>query len=191
MQNQIGILSRNTNRQWFVTNIKTSTITAVHTLDYSQCKPGLHIEYTIETIAEGTSEFDQMDNDVARVILRKKAPRYQYGVLLTKPWSEEMYDHNDRVADVVKHNLKVALDETLLFMKFNRDARINCLPKDNLYTIAKSICAYGWSCQSAEDVYDDAINELEYVQNYWLNTEYPDLVDAGLCPSVEPFFVGY
>ena len=116
-------------------------------------------------------------------------PLYQYGVLITKPWSQEMYDHNDRVADVVKQNLREALHEALL--KFVGDPKDTCLPKDDLYVIAKNICAYGWSNQSAEGIYNDAVNELERVQNYWLNSEYPDLVNAGLCPQVEPFFVGY
>jgi hypothetical protein len=189
MQNQNGILGQNTYGKWFVLDTKNHDITPVHALDYPQCKPGLHIEYHTETIAEGTSEFDVMDTDVARVILRKKAPRYQYGILITKPWSMEMYDHNDRVSPVVKANLKAALDRALL--AFNGSVEDICMPSDDLYIIAKNICASGWSYYSAKDVYDDAIRELKRVQNYWLNTEYPALVKCGLCPQVDPFYIGY
>ena len=32
----------------------------------------------------------------------KKAAKVEYGIQITKPWSREMYDHNDEVADVVR-----------------------------------------------------------------------------------------
>ena len=32
----------------------------------------------------------------------KKAAKVEYGIQITKPWSREMYDHNDAVAEVVK-----------------------------------------------------------------------------------------
>ena len=32
----------------------------------------------------------------------KKAAKVEYGITITKPWSKEMYDHNDQVAEAVK-----------------------------------------------------------------------------------------
>ena len=32
----------------------------------------------------------------------KKAPKIEYGIEITKPWSKAMYAHNDRVADAVR-----------------------------------------------------------------------------------------
>ena len=32
----------------------------------------------------------------------KKAAKVEYGIEIVKPWSQEMYDHNDEVAEVVK-----------------------------------------------------------------------------------------
>lgn len=32
----------------------------------------------------------------------KKAAKVEYGITITKPWSKEMYDHNDEVAEAVK-----------------------------------------------------------------------------------------
>ena len=32
----------------------------------------------------------------------KKAAKVEYGIQITKPWSREMYDHNDMVAEAVK-----------------------------------------------------------------------------------------
>jgi len=32
----------------------------------------------------------------------KKAPKIKYGIEIVKPWSKEMYNHNDKVADEVR-----------------------------------------------------------------------------------------
>jgi len=32
----------------------------------------------------------------------KKEPKVEYGITITKPWSNEMYTHNDQVAEIVK-----------------------------------------------------------------------------------------
>lgn len=32
----------------------------------------------------------------------KKEAKVEYGITITKPWSKEMYDHNDQVAEIVK-----------------------------------------------------------------------------------------
>jgi len=32
----------------------------------------------------------------------KKAPKKEYGIEIVKPWSKEMYNHNDKVADEVR-----------------------------------------------------------------------------------------
>ena len=45
----------------------------------------------------------------------KKAAKVEYGIQITKPWSREMYDHNDEVAEVVKakiHTMWVAAYES-------------------------------------------------------------------------------
>ena len=35
----------------------------------------------------------------------KKSPKFQYGIEITKPFSKEMYNHNDMVAEEMKANL--------------------------------------------------------------------------------------
>ena len=35
----------------------------------------------------------------------KKSPEIKYGIEITKPWSKEMYDHNEKVASEMKANL--------------------------------------------------------------------------------------
>jgi hypothetical protein len=35
----------------------------------------------------------------------KKEAKVEFGITITKPWSSEMYDHNEQVADVVKEQV--------------------------------------------------------------------------------------
>ena len=36
----------------------------------------------------------------------KKAPKIKYGIEIVKPWSKEMYNHNDKVADEIRGIVK-------------------------------------------------------------------------------------
>ena len=35
----------------------------------------------------------------------KKEAKVEYGIQIVKPWSEEMYDHNEEVDEVVREQL--------------------------------------------------------------------------------------
>ena len=35
----------------------------------------------------------------------KKQNSFKYGIEITKPWSKEMYDQNDKVSEIVKQNI--------------------------------------------------------------------------------------
>ena len=39
----------------------------------------------------------------------KKPLNTKYGIQITKPWSNEMYDHNDKVADLMKIEILIQL----------------------------------------------------------------------------------
>ena len=43
----------------------------------------------------------------------KKEPKVEYGIQITKPWSREMYDHNDVVADVVRDKVFALWNEAI------------------------------------------------------------------------------
>ena len=42
-----------------------------------------------------------------------------------------------------------------------------------------------------EELKEDCLNEVDTVQNYWLNEEYPFAVSNGLVDDVKLKFVGY
>ena len=98
---------------------------------------------------------------------------------VTKPWSKEMYDYNDKVADMMKKNI-------------SKSIHTNRNNWDNLNELME-LCGgikYGDGF-SIDDLYLDVQNELENVQNYWLNEEYPYAVKNGLVDDVPYTFVGY
>ena len=104
----------------------------------------------------------------------------KYGIEITKPWSKEMYDHNDKVAKLMKA-------EILLSIKSNKDNFENL---NELMSLCGGV-RYHVDSFSVEELYDDVQNELENVQNYWLNEEYPYAVSQGLVSNVYLEFIGY
>ena len=98
---------------------------------------------------------------------------------VTKPWSKEMYDYNDKVADMMKKNI----------LKSIHTNRNNW---DNLNELME-LCGgikYGDGF-SIDDLYLDVNKEVDNVQNYWLNEEYPYYVKKGLVSDIDLEFIGY
>ena len=98
---------------------------------------------------------------------------------VTKPWSKEMYDYNDKVADMMKNNIIKSINK-------------NKNNWDNLNELM-SLCGgirYGDGYDISE-LYKDTLSEVDNVQNYWLAEEYPYQVDKGLVKDVPYKFVGY
>lgn len=98
---------------------------------------------------------------------------------VTKPWSKEMYDYNDKVADMMKH-------EIIKSIKINKN---NWDELNELMDLCGGI-RYGEG-YTTQDLYEDCLSEVENVQNYWLNDEYPYCVSKGLVNDIGYKFVGY
>ena len=47
----------------------------------------------------------------------KKSPKIQYGIEITKPWSREMYDHNDIVSEEMKKNIFADFIQDLMYVE--------------------------------------------------------------------------
>ena len=103
----------------------------------------------------------------------------KYGIKITKPWSKEMYDHNDKVAQLMK-------GEILLSIHKNR----NNLDNLNELMVLCGGVQYG-DGYSIDDLYLDVNKEVDNVQNYWLNEEYPYYVKKGLVSDIDLEFIGY
>tara|TARA_E500000331_G_scaffold350541_1_gene395597 strand:- start:403 stop:723 length:321 start_codon:yes stop_codon:yes gene_type:complete len=98
---------------------------------------------------------------------------------ITKPWSKEMYDYNDKVADMMKNEI------TKSIVKYQNDF-------DKLNELME-LCGgikYG-DGYTINDLYRDVHDEVDNVQNYWLRDEYPYQVDKGLVKDIGYEFIGY
>jgi len=106
----------------------------------------------------------------------------KHGIEITKPWNPAMYEHNDKVADKMKAAIKEALDKA--FKESHNE---------DLEFIAKSVGGYGYGpMYESEAIYADACNNLDMVQNYWLNDWcWDELVEAELVQDFDEKFVGY
>jgi len=98
---------------------------------------------------------------------------------VTKPWSKEMYDYNDKVADMMKENIIESI------VKYQNDFN-----KLNELMVLCGGIKYG-SGYDINDLYRDIHDEVDNVQNYWLNEEYPYAVKQGLVKPIPYNFVGY
>jgi len=103
----------------------------------------------------------------------------KYGIKITKPWSKEMYDHNDKVSNLMKA-------EILLSIKNNKDNWDNL---NELMVLCGGI-KYGDGFDIS-DLYNDVVSQIDNVQNYWLNEEYPYYVKKGLVSDIDLEFIGY
>lgn len=105
----------------------------------------------------------------------------KYGIQITKPWSQAMYDHNEKVAT----QMKAAIMEALTQADKKHDTK-------TVAVIAKAINAYGYAQLQHDYILSDAISGLQNVQNYWLHGDcWPDLLKAGLVKPLEMEMIGY
>ena len=108
----------------------------------------------------------------------KKEARVEFGITITKPWSKEMYAHNEELAEVVKetvHQMWVdALKEAIEDYR-DEDELGNLYSEmdwgqasDEMVRIQKAITYYSYSNQSIEEVADEVEETLEDMPLYQL-----------------------
>ena len=126
----------------------------------------------------------------------KKEARVEFGITITKPWSKEMYDHNEEVAEIVKetvHQMWVdALKEAIEDYR-DEDELGNLYSElswyqasDEMVRIQEAITYYSFSNQSIEEVADEVEETLEDMPLYQLK----DLVEE-LEIKLDKGFVGF
>ena len=126
----------------------------------------------------------------------KKEARVEFGITITKPWSKEMYAHNEELAEVVKetvHQMWVdALKEAMEDYR-DEDELGNLYSEmdwgqasDEMVRIQKAITYYSYSNQSIEEVADEVEEALEDMPLYQLK----ELVEE-LEIKLDKGFVGF
>ena len=105
----------------------------------------------------------------------------QFGITVTRPWSKEMYDHNDDIASTMKNNIFEALNE----VKDSED-------EDSLRELSKHICYYSFGAgYDTDDIYLETCKSLDQMENFQLHENYEDMVKDGFVKKEETGFVGY
>jgi hypothetical protein len=131
-----------------------------------------------------------------------KAKKVEFGIEITKPWSKEMYAHNDDVRDVVVGmitkmwrdeiaTLRTAWEEEMEDEEFDytpdfEEAEWSRFDDGILSDIQTAVTCYGFLNYSVVDVEEQVMNELETAA-YWRLNEMVEELDLKL----EKGFVGF
>ena len=116
----------------------------------------------------------------------KKAKKVQYGIEITKPWSKEMYDHNEEVKDTItatvlemwqkayneaEEEFESYLEEDQIGLEFSESDWNNA--NDEMIEIQKAITYYSFGNGEIADIEEEIKNELEILAFHRL----PELVE--------------
>ena len=131
-----------------------------------------------------------------------KAKKVEFGIEITKPWSKEMYAHNDEVRDVVvgmitkmwrdeMATLRTEWEEEMADEEFDytpdfEEAEWDHFDEGILSDIQTAVTCYGFLNYSVVDVEEQVLNELETAA-YWRLNEMVEELDLKL----EKGFVGF
>jgi hypothetical protein len=126
----------------------------------------------------------------------KKEAKVEFGITITKPWSKEMYAHNEELAEVVKetvHQMWVdALKEAIEDYRDEDElGNLYCemdwgQASDEMVRIQKAITYYSYCNQSIEEVADEVEETLEDMPTFQLK----ELVEE-LDIKLDKGFIGF
>ena len=112
--------------------------------------------------------------------MKKKLIKTQYGIQITKPWNQSMYDWNDKIGKLIKIDLYQKLKE---FYESN--------DVDGMNRIASSFGASYGDGYDDDSIYDSIFKDLQNLENYQLNEELEWLIRDNLVNKPKYGFVGY
>ena len=128
----------------------------------------------------------------------KKPAKVEYGIQIVKPWSPEMYNHNELVADLVRNEIESSLIAEIYVLQEmieseDEDIETEVLDldwdqvPDSLRRLQLAVTCYGFgSGYTVGEVMDQVYEELDNAPLYRLN----EMVDE-LDIKLEKGFVGF
>ena len=123
-----------------------------------------------------------------------------YGIEITKPFSKEMYDHNNKVASEMKANLmhhwNLLVNRLLENDYYSMDTEWNeRLINDDcpeLVKLQRGVCYSGYGeGYNIQDVCDEFKSEVDSMQNWQLHDEYSYLSSIGVVRRTKYMMVGF
>ena len=132
----------------------------------------------------------------------KKAPIFKYGLEITKPFSQAMYDHNDQVADEMRARILEAWNNELKTLAdtpnsvdiktedWDEELLKEHAPK--LVKLQRGVCYSGYgSGYTIDMVNEDFVKQLEDMANWQLHEEYSYLCFEDLVHRTVFMMVGF
>ena len=120
----------------------------------------------------------------------KKAPTFKYGIEITKPFSSEMYNHNDAIAFEMVKNIMSEIHKA-----YSQEmGTVEATDKDNgrLQKIQSTLTGYQFGDEYDFDgMKDEAINTLANIENWSLHQEYGYLCSEGIVPKLPKKMLGF
>ena len=121
-----------------------------------------------------------------------KKPIFKYGVEIKKPWTKEMYEHNENVAEEAKENIREALNNAYNDMQTNLAPFYDEGLRKVFRALGKNITGYSFGDGYEEaDVLEKTLDELDNAQNFWLKEAYEYFEYDKAVEKLEPGFIGY
>ena len=111
----------------------------------------------------------------------KKKKEIKYGIEITKPFSKDMYSHNDMVAKEMKFNIRDAWANEVIKFKGDGEWPVHGYDHDGesfdiapmIVEIQKQVCAVGYGDgYTIDEVQKDFLQELEDMANWQLHEVY-------------------
>ena len=118
---------------------------------------------------------------------KKKEKVFQHGIEITKPWSKEMYAHNDKVATEVRDEIWERWAKAVLDANIDKEDAWEYAATEEMEDIQTAVTCYGFgSGFTIGAVEDEVVTEMENLPYYRLNEVVEDLEI-----ELEEGFVGF
>ena len=96
---------------------------------------------------------------------------YKNGVEITKPWSQEMYDHNAELVDHYRREITTIIE--------------SATTEEELKSIASCIDFSSYVNYEMEEIREDLIKTIECSEKYWYKEMIENLANEGLLKMIK------
>jgi len=122
----------------------------------------------------------------------KKKKEIKYGIQITKPFSKDMYNHNDMVAKQMKFNIKDAWHNEAIKFMGDDEWPTESNKYNKIIDIQKAVMAMGYGDgYTINEVERDFYSELDNMSNWQLHENYSYMSFKGLVPRTRFMMVGF
>ena len=122
----------------------------------------------------------------------KKKKEIKYGIEITKPFSKNMYSHNDMVAKQMKFNIKDAWHNEAIKFMGDDEWPTESNKYNKIIDIQKAVMAMGYGDgYTINEVERDFYSELDNMANWQLHENYSYMSFKGLVPRTRFMMVGF